>query len=135
MAQQAIRRARRTTGKKYTWWKGVLVAVAATAGMVAVFALLIGLTDISDGIIRLVNQLIKIAAIFFGVRASVPRGDEGGIRRGVLIGLIYMGAGVLLYAWLTHQKLTGLGFALDLLMGVAAGGLSGMLLSSMQPKK
>ncbi|NLD82863.1 MAG: TIGR04086 family membrane protein [Clostridiales bacterium] len=135
MAQQMVRRVRRKTGaRRNTWWKGVLVAVAVTLGAVAAFAVLIGLTEMQDGLIRVVNQLIKVGAIFAGVWYAVPRGDSGGIRRGALIGLVYMGIGVLVYALLTQQKLTVMGYAIDLLMGVAAGGLSGMILGAMQEK-
>lgn len=134
MAQQAIRRFKRTTGKSTSLWRGVLVAVAVTVLAVIVFALIIGLTDLNDGIIRIVNQIIKVGAIFLGVRAIVPCGAENGIRRGALVGLIYMGVGVLLYALLSGQKLTIIGYLIDLLMGVAAGGLSGMLMGSMGAK-
>ncbi|MBQ9264528.1 MAG: TIGR04086 family membrane protein [Clostridia bacterium] len=133
-AQQASRRIRRTTGRHHAWWKGVLVSIGVTVVAVVLFAVIIGLTDVQDGIIRIVNQLIKLGAIFLGVRAAVPRGDENGIRRGVVIGLIYMGIGVLVYALLTQQKMTLLGYFIDLLMGVAAGGLSGMVLGSMQAR-
>lgn len=132
MAQQAVRRIRRSTGKRTALWRGLAVAVAATVAAVVIFAVLIGLMEISDGVIQIVNQLIKVGAIFLGVRAIVPRGDEKGIRRGAMVGLIYMGVGVLLYALLTGQKFTVLGYVIDLLMGVAAGGLSGMLLGSMR---
>lgn len=132
MAQQAARRIKRNTpGKQNSFLRGVLVSVLATAIAVIIFAIIIGLTDVSDGIIRIVNQLIKIGAIFLGVRAIVPRGSDNGVRKGALLGLIYMGVGVLLYALLSGQKLTVMGYVIDLLMGVAAGGLSGMLLSSM----
>lgn len=134
MAQQAIRRFKRTTGKSTSLWRGVLVAVAVTVIAVILFALIIGLTDLNDGVIRIVNQIIKVGAIFLGVRAIVPRGAENGIRRGVLVGLIYMGVGVLLYALLSGQKLTIIGYLIDLLMGVAAGGLSGMLMGSLSAK-
>ena len=107
---------------------------AATAAAVIVFAIIIGLTDVSDGVIRIVNQIIKIGAIFLGVRAIVPRGSEDGVRKGALLGLIYMGVGVLIYALLSGQKLTLMGYTIDLLMGLAAGGLSGMILGSMSRK-
>ena len=134
MSQQAVRRMRRTTWKNHTWWKGVLVSVAVTAAAVAMFALIIGLTEVPDGVIRIVNQLIKVGAIFAGVRFAVPRGEENGIRRDSLIGLAYMGIGVLLYALLTHQQMTAMGYAVDLLMGIAAGGLSGMILGSLNKR-
>lgn len=132
MAQQTVRRIRRGTGKEGALWRGVLISVAATVAAVIVFALIIGLLDVSDGVIRIVNQCIKLGAIFLGVRAIVPRGAENGIRRGALLGLIYMGVGVLLYALLSGQKLTLLGYLIDVLMGVAAGGLSGMLMGSLK---
>jgi ABC-type uncharacterized transport system permease subunit len=42
---------------------------------------------------------------------------------------------VLVYALLTQQKISWLGYLMDVLMGVAAGGLSGMLLGSLRSKK
>ena len=131
---QAVRRMKRTSFQKTALWRGVAVSVAVTAGLVILFAVIIGFFDVGDGVIQAVNQLIKVTAIFLGVYAIVPRGDENGIRRGVLVGLIYMGVGVLLYALITRQPLTLLGYGVDLLMGLAAGGLSGMILGGMRGK-
>ena len=130
MAQQAVRRARRAKSKNRSLWRGLLVSIAVTAGAVVLFAVILGLTDISDGMIRIVNQLIKAGAIFVGVWAAVSRGEDSAIRKGALLGLLYMGGGVLLYALLTRQPFTWIGFLIDLMMGIAAGGLSGMVLGS-----
>ena len=132
---QAVRKFRRGGGKPTAFWRGLAVSVLATAAAVIVFALLISFVNVSDGVIRIVNQLIKAAAVFLGVRVIVPRGDENGIRRGALLGLVYMGVGVLLYALLTQQKISWTGYLIDVFMGVAAGGLSGMLLGSLRAKK
>lgn len=129
MAQQAARRIRRSGGKKNSFLRGLLIAVGFTAAAVVIFALIIGMTDIPDGLIRIINQIIKIGAIFLGVRAIVSPGSPDGIRQGALLGLIYMGVGVLVYALLSGQKMNWLGYGIDILMGVAVGGLSGMLLS------
>ncbi len=134
MAQQAIRKTRRAAGKSTALWRGLLLSVAATVAAVIVFAVIIGFTDVSDGIISIVNQVIKVGAIFLGVQAIVLRDDPSGIRRGALLGLIYMGIGVLLYALLSQQKISWLGYLTDVLMGVAAGGLSGMLLGSLKKR-
>ena len=135
MAQQAVRRIRRGRGKSTALWKGLLWAIGVTVIAVVLFAVVIGLTDVGDGVIRVINQLIKVGAVFAGVRAIVPRGDDGGIRRGALLGLVYMGVGVLLYALLSQQKITVMGYLTDVLMGVAAGGLSGMLLGSLKARQ
>ena len=113
----------------------LIMGIIAAAALVVIFALVIGWTDPSDGVIRIVNQVIKIAAIFLGVWAITERGVENGIRRGALLGLVYMGGGVLLYALLTQQKISWTGYLIDVFMGVAAGGLSGMLLGSMHKKQ
>ena len=135
MAQQAVRRIRRGGGKSSAFWRGLAVSVLATAAAVIVFALIISFVDMSDGVIQVVNQLIKAAAVFLGVKTIVPRGDDKGIRRGALLGLVYMGLGVLIYALLTQQKISWQGYLIDVLMGVAAGGLSGMLLGSLRGRQ
>ena len=135
MAQQAVRRIRRSAGKPAAFWRGLAVSVLATAAAVIVFALIISFVDMGDGVIRVVNQLIKAASVFLGVSVIVPRGDEGGVRRGALLGLVYMGLGVLVYALFTQQKISWQGYLIDVLMGVAAGGLSGMLLGSLRARQ
>ena len=135
MAQQAVRRMRRGTGKQTALWRGLAISVLATAVAVIVFTLIISFVDMSDGVIQIVNQLIKAAAVFLGVKTIVPRGDETGVGRGALLGLVYMGLGVLVYALLTRQKISWTGYLIDVLMGVATGGLSGMLLGSMRGRQ
>ena len=132
MAQQAMRRLKRTKGGAL--WRGLLWAVGVTLLAVIVFALILAFLDVGDGVIRGINQVIKVGAIFCGVWAVTGPGDENAIRKGALLGLVYMGVGVLLYALLTHQQLSWWGYAVDLLMGVAAGGLSGMAVSSLKNK-
>lgn len=130
MAQQAIRKMKRKQEKSGGILRGVLTAVGVTLAAVVVFAVVIGLTELSDPVIRILNQVIKVGAIFLGVRAGVEKGSDQAILHGVLIGLLYMGLGVVLYALIAGQQLTLLSYLLDVLMGVAAGGLSGMLVGS-----
>jgi len=132
MAQQAIRKIKRKPGMGRPLWQGIVAAVGVTLIAVIVFALIVGMGNLSDGVIRIINQLIKIGSIFLGVWFVTPRGSDQAVRSGALIGLIYMGAGVLIYALLSGQQMDWLGYAIDLLMGVAVGGLSGMLIGSIK---
>ena len=134
MAQQAIRKMKRKQKAGNWLLKGLLVSVAVTVAAVVIFAVIIGLTNLPDSVIRIVNQVIKVGAVFAGVYAAVPKGSDNAIRKGVVIGLVYMGVGVLLYALLSGQQLTVISWLLDILMGIAAGGLSGMIVGSMQGK-
>ena len=65
--------------------KGVITTVAITLVCVLVFALVLSLTDLGDGVIRPVNQFIKLAAVFCGVVISVK--GEKGFLKGLAIGL------------------------------------------------
>ena len=105
----------------------LLLAALFTAAAVIAFALVLSFARLSDGVIRAVNQVIKLVAIYLGVRAAVGTGTGRPLLRGMLVGLIYMAVGVMLYAVLTAQHLSPYAYAADILMGVAAGGLIAML--------
>ncbi len=126
---------RRRRGECPALIKGVLIAVLTTAISVIVFALIIALFGMSDGAIRVVNQLIKLVSVALGARAAVCRGDRRGTMQGALLGLIYMGVGVTLYVLLSGQRMTLVDYLIDLLTGIAVGGLTGMLISGLEPKK
>ena len=69
-----------------------------------------------------------------GVCFAVPRGDERALRPGAQIGFSYMALGVLLYAILSAQKLTAAQYLTDVFLGVAVGGLTGVILNAMRVK-
>jgi putative membrane protein (TIGR04086 family) len=124
----------RTQGAWGRILKGLIVAVAVSAGGILLFALLMQWLKPSDGVIRVFNQILKLASIVAGVWSAVGRGGEKGLIRGAAVGLLYMGLGVSLYAVLTGQNLPATSYLGDLGMGVAGGGLTGMILSNLSAK-
>lgn len=124
----------RTQGAWGRILKGLIVAVAVSAGGILLFALLMQWLKPSDGVIRVFNQILKLASIVAGVWSAVGRGGEKGLLRGAAVGLLYMGLGVSLYAVLTGQNLPVTSYLGDLGMGVAGGGLTGMILSNLSAK-
>lgn len=110
--------------------RGLLCSIGVTLLGVLVFALLMQWLKPSDALIRVVNQALKLAAIVAGVWVFVGRGGEKGLMRGALLGLVYMGLGVCLYALLSGQQLPFTAYLADLAMGVAGGGIAGMLIGS-----
>ena len=107
--------------------RGIIASIVCTAVLVVLFALIISLFDISDSLIHLVNQLIKIISVGVGVSFAVSPGSERGLMRGALVGFVYMAAGVMVYALLTGQHLSFTAYLADILMGVATGGLFGLI--------
>jgi len=130
-----VRRGR--SKKKSAWFillKGLLISIAFTAAAVVVFALLMQWLKPGDGVIRAVNQIIKLLSIACGIFFTIKRGGENGLLRGAAIGLCYMALGVVLYILLAGQNIPLSSYLADLAMGVAGGGITGMILSNL-PKK
>ena len=111
--------------------KGLATAVLVTVVGVAVFALLMQWIRPADDVIRIFNQVLKLIAIGAGVWVAVGRGCEGGLIRGAAVGLLYMAVGVALYAMLSGQQAPVTAYLADLGMGIAGGGIVGMILSNM----
>lgn len=114
--------------------KGLGAAVLVTVAGVAVFALLMQWLRPTEGVVRIVNQVLKLVSIGAGVYVCVGRGCEGGLIRGALVGLLYMAIGVGMYALLSGQGASASAYLADLGMGVAGGGIIGMILSNIAPK-
>lgn len=114
--------------------KGMGAAVLVTLIGVAVFALIMQWVKPSDGAVRIFNQVLKLAAIAVGVWVAVGRGGEGGLWRGAAVGLLYMALGVAAYAILSGQQASLSSYLADLGMGIAGGGIVGMILSNISPK-
>lgn len=132
--QAASRPTRRRSGRRQQTLltkliRGVLGAVGVTLACILLFAFMMQWLKPSDGVIRVVNQLIKLAAIFVGVRLAVGTGVERGLLTGALVGFLYMLLGVVLYALLSGQQLPLTSYLSDIAMGVAGGGIAGALFS------
>ena len=114
------------------FFKGLLISIGVTAALVLIFALIVGLTGASDGVIRTVNQGIKLFSVLAGVWAAVEKGEAQGALRGAALGLVYMALGVGVYALGTGMQWSAGTWAMDVLMGVSIGGLAGLLRRQME---
>lgn len=127
---------RRSRRRQQSLWgrllRGLLASIGVTLVCVLLFALLMQWLKPSDNAIRVVNQLIKLGAIFAGVWLMVGRGGERGLALGALLGLCYMGLGVGLYALLSGQQLPFTAYLSDIAMGIAGGGICGALVQNVR---
>ena len=114
--------------------RGLGVSILTTLVGVALFSLLMQWVKPSDGAIRVFNQVLKLLSIALGVWSAVGRGGEKGLLRGAAVGLGYMGLGVALYAILSGQQAAFSSYLADLAMGIAGGGIVGMILSNISAK-
>ena len=114
--------------------KGVLVGASITVIGVAVFALILNWWDASDRAITAINQVVKFVSILAGVVSALGGDSQGGVLRGICVGLLYMALGIVCYCLLMGRQPQLSGYLADLGMGIAAGGIVGMILSNILPK-
>ncbi len=105
--------------------KGVLGAVIVALVGVLIFAFIIKVACLNGGVIKSVNQFIKILAVFLGCAFSV-RG-KGGLIKGALIGMISMAVVYLLFALFGSAITFGAGFIIDIIFGLIVGAISGII--------
>lgn len=110
--------------------RGVLVAASITVLGVAVFALLLNWWNASDRAVTAINQVVKFVSILAGVTSAMRGGESGGVLRGASVGLLYMALGIVCYSLLMGESPRLTAYLADLGMGLAAGGLFGMILST-----
>ena len=111
--------------------KGLGMALLVTVAGVAVFALLMQWVRPAENVVRVINQVLKLASVGAGVYVAVGRGCEGGLLKGVLVGVLYMAIGVGVYALLSGQGAPVSAYLADVAMGAAGGGIVGMILSNL----
>ena len=110
--------------------RGVLVAASVTVLGVALFALLLNWWNVSDRAVTAINQVVKFVSILAGVTSAMRGGESGGALRGACVGLLYMALGIVCYSLLMGESPRLTAYLADLGMGLAAGGLFGMILST-----
>ena len=110
--------------------RGVLVGASITILAIAAFALLLNWWDAGDRAITAINQVIKFVSILAGVTTAMRGGESGGAMRGACVGVLYMTLGILCYSLLIGMQPKMTAYLADLGMGLAAGGLFGMILTS-----
>lgn len=132
------RTARRKRGMTASPWfrllKGLGAALLVTVAGVAIFALIMQWVKPTEDAVRIFNQALKLVSIAVGVFIAVGRGGDGGLIRGAGVGLLYMAVGVALYAVLSGQQAPLTAYLADLGMGVAGGGIVGMILSNISAR-
>ena len=113
---------------------GSMQLLRGLGAAMAVFALLMQWVKPTEDTVRIFNQLLKVVSVAIGTYIAVGRGQEGGLLRGALIGLLYMALGVAAYALLSGQGAPWTAYLADLAMGTATGGIIGAIVSNISGK-
>ena len=109
--------------------KGVVVSVLVTLVFVLVFAFILNVSNLSENIIKPVNQIIKLLSVFTGCFFAV-RSDKF-FAKGGLIGLLSAILSVLLFAIIAGGTSSLLAVGIDVICAFVIGGLSGVIIGKL----
>lgn len=113
--------------------KGIFLSVIVALVLVLLFALIIKFLMPSSTVIKVVNQFIKIVAIFIGCFTSLK--NNLGLLKGGLIGLGFCLLISLIFMIFGGNLSYGLAFILDLILCVIVGIISGVLSVNVKGKE
>lgn len=106
--------------------RGTLFSLLFSVIGVLILTIVAKYTEIADKPIMIINQVIKILALLFGIFVGF-RGEKGGFFVGQFVGLLYTILSFLIFSLLSG----GLNFSditlYDFLLGLACGVISGIL--------
>lgn len=105
--------------------KAAAAAVIISLAFVLIFTLIIQLFSLPLDAVKPVNQVFKIVSIAAGGLIFI-RGDKGLIK-GVIYGLAAVLVTYLLYGLISGSLAVSWKFAIEILLGVVAGGISGII--------
>ncbi len=100
-------------------------AVVISLVFVLAFTLIIQLFSLSTAAVKPVNQVFKIISIAAGGLIFI-RGDKG-LVKGLIHGLIAVIITYLLYGLIAQSLSISWKFAIEILLGIVAGGISGVI--------
>ena len=105
--------------------KGVAAAIIITLVGVLVFAFVLDISGLGEGIVKPINQVIKLLSVFGGCLFAVK--GEKGFLKGATIGIISSAASALLFGLIAGGIGSVAGVAIDLICSLVMGAISGAI--------
>ena len=105
--------------------KASAAAVIVSLVFVLIFTLIIQLFSLPIGVVKPVNQVFKILSIVAGGLIFI-RGEKGWLK-GIIYGLIAVIATYLLYGAISHSLSVSWKFAIEILLGIVCGAITGII--------
>ena len=113
--------------------KATFLTVIVSLIGVLLFALLVKFADVPDIAIKIVNQFIKVVAVFCGCYFSLS-GDKG-LFKGITTGLISTLMLYLIFSRLSGAEVFGVKTLIDLIFVAVIGGISGIIAVNLRGKE
>ena len=112
--------------------KGAFVALCISVAFILLFAVVLKFSFVSDLVVKIVNQVIKVVSVFFGVKILLKNNAEKGILKGALLGAIYTVLCYLIFSLLSNSFSFGLSFVFDVLFSMVFGAVFGVFFANLR---
>jgi len=113
---------------------GIAVALVVTMIAIMVFALVLKMADLPEGVIPTVNLIIKLLSVCLGVYMGLGKDCSMGWLKGLVIGSAYMLFGYVLFALVNGSGAPVTLWLNDLGMGGVAGAIAGIISVNIRKK-
>lgn len=105
--------------------KGANLSLIVSLFAILIFAFIVRSASLSSGVIKCVNQFIKIISIFLGCTFFIK--GKGGLIKGAFLGLIYFILTNLIFSLFSTNFIIDFSFFVDLLFCTIIGAISGII--------
>lgn len=110
----------------FAFLKAGIMALIITLFLILIFAIVLKFTNISDKVIAPINLAIKAISIAVGT-LILARNGEGGLKKGVLLGLIFTALAFIVFSVLNGSFVIGWSLLADFGFGALVGGIVGVI--------
>lgn len=107
--------------------KGCLIALCISIIGILVFAFVLRFVTINDISIKIINQIIKVLSVLFGVMVCLKKDKSKGLVKGSIIGVVYTISSYLLFSLLVASFSFGFSIMYDIIFSGIVGLISGVI--------
>lgn len=110
-----------------TGLKGSLISVCVSLVAILLFAFIIKLTGMSKGLIKVINQIIKVLSIFLGTFFILRKTGQKGLLTGIAVGLLYTIIAFVVFSILNGKFAFDITLLIDIIFGAVTGAICGAI--------
>ena len=110
--------------------KGLLTAFIVALIGILIFAFIVKIAVLNNGVVKAVNQFIKVLAIFLGCTICVRK--NLGLIKGAVIGFLFTVVIYLIFALIGSNVSFGVSFIIEIVFTSIIGGISGVIAVNMK---
>ncbi len=107
--------------------RGLLVSISISLIAILVFAVFLRFVSLPDIVIKIINQVIKVLSILFGVKATLKKDKSKGLIKGIASGVLYTITSYLVFSVLIASFNFGLSFLYDIIFSALVGLICGVI--------